>query len=74
MPDKMTLLEELRQQAAEAIRIAATVPEGTRAALQKLAADLLAAAADLEAAATVVVATDEAITETKTATHSKTDT
>lgn len=56
MPDVLAPHEELRRQAAEALRVASVVPEGTRAALQKLATDLLAAAEDLEVAAAAEVA------------------
>ncbi len=55
MPD-LTLAKELQQQAAEALRIAQLVPEGTRAVLTKIAADLLAEASALEVKSTVVVA------------------
>jgi hypothetical protein len=52
-----SLAQELRFQASEAIRISNLVPDGTKAALVKLAADLLAQATELEAKAVAVVVT-----------------
>ena len=72
--DTILLAQELRQHAAEAIRIAALVPEGTRDALQKIAAELLATAATFEATAAVVVAPQEVIEETRTSTDPKAET
>ncbi len=74
MADTIPLAQELRQQAAEAIRIAALVPDGTRDALQQIAVELLATAATFEAATTVVVAPQEASEEIRTPTDPKADT
>ncbi len=74
MPDTTPLHEHLRQQAAEALRIASLVPEAARAALLKVAADFLAAAVELEAATTVVVAPEESLKEIRRATDPKADT
>lgn len=50
--------QELRECAAEALRIAALVPEATAKALQEIAADLLAAAAESEAITSTVAMAD----------------
>lgn len=73
MTDTLPLAHKLRKQAAEAIRITALDSEGTRGALQKIAAELLATAAEFEAVTTVVLAPQEAIEEMSAATDPKAD-
>lgn len=46
-----TIAQQLRARAAEAMRISQVVPDGTKAALEKIAADFLEQAARLEAKA-----------------------
>jgi hypothetical protein len=69
-----SVVQELREQAADALRMAALVPEGTRAALLKLSADLLATAAELEKGAVMAPAPEDPIEETRTAPSPKADT
>lgn len=61
------LCQQLRDEAAEAARLAAAIGEkSTRSVLLNLARDLQSVAQELESATTVVVASDERVEQTTT--------
>ena len=62
-----TLSQELRDRAAEAILIAAVVPEGTKAALQKVANELLTLAKAFDEPAGVATTPEAAMEQSGTA-------